>query len=681
MPAANVRLEIQALRAAAVLSVVVYHLWPNRLPGGFVGVDVFFAISGYLITGHLLREGETTGTVRIVRFWARRVRRLLPASLLVLVATSVGVLAFVPRSYWSQFADGVLGSTLYVQNWVLAAQSVDYLAADNVPTPVQHFWSLSVEEQFYFVWPVLVVIALVLARRTGVTSRRTVLAALAVVFVASLVASVWLTATDPGLAYFATYTRAWEFAAGGILAVVLPKAVDLSGRRRAVLSWAGWGIIALSLLQFSGATPFPSYTAVIPIVGALLVIAAGVPTTASNSGTSWSPSGIMTFGPVQTIGDLSYSIYLWHWPLIVILPFITGRSLSTSDKVAVLVLSVVLAMVTRWLVEGPGQRAFRNATPRRQTARTFGSLGIAMILVAAVPIGTIYVTQRENVASAAQAAERASNDATCFGASALNTASCDAHPDADQLLPSRAALFDDTGKAFECYRAEGKPSIKTCSFGSNAPGAPRIALVGDSHGAMLIPGLAEQAAKRGWHLDTYVGYNGVWQSRGSLATAADRTYAEQLQSALDGGSYDLILSTSHRYSGASASKVNQVTKSVREVWADVQAHGSKVAVIRDNPQITTGALQCVTNAASSTTDFGACRVSRSSGLGGTDWGVVAARGTAVPVIDMERYFCAGDSCPVVIGGVIVYRDEHHITATFSKTLAPMLADAIAAQLK
>lgn len=679
MPAANVRLEIQALRAAAVLSVVMYHLWPNRLPGGFVGVDVFFAISGYLITAHLLREGELTGTVRIARFWARRVRRLLPASLLVLVATSVAVLAFVPRSYWSQFADGVLGSALYVQNWVLASQSVDYLAADNVATPVQHFWSLSVEEQFYFVWPVLVVVALVLARKTGMTKRRMVLAALVCVFIGSLTASVWLTATDPGLAYFATFTRAWEFAAGGILALMLPNPVDRSQRSRSVLSWAGWGIIVLSVLQFNGSTPFPSYTAVIPIVGALLVIAAGVPATSSGQAASWSPSALMSFGPVQAIGNLSYSIYLWHWPLIVVLPFAAGRALGTSDKVFILASSIVLAAITRWLVEKPGQRAFRRTS--RQTAKTFGTFGVAMILVAAVPVGTIYVTHRADVASAAEASERASSDSTCFGAPALITSDCKGELDADQLLPSRAALFDDTGDAFKCYRAEGEPAIKKCSFGSSAAGAPRIALVGDSHGAMLIPGLAEQAKKRGWRLDTYVGYNGVWQSRGSLATSADREYAKELQAALDGGSYKLILSTSHRYSGASESKIDQVTKSVREVWADVRAHGARVAVIRDNPQITQSALQCVTNASASTTNFGACRVPRTVGLGGTDWGVVAARGTSVPVIDMEQYFCKGDSCPVVIGGVIAYRDEHHITATFSKTLAPMLADAIADQLR
>lgn len=662
------------------MSVVVYHLWPNRLPGGFVGVDVFFAISGFLITGHLLREGETTGTVRIVRFWARRVRRLLPASLLVLVATSVAVLVVVPRSYWSQFAEGILGSTLYVQNWVLASQSVDYLAADNAPTPVQHFWSLSVEEQFYLVWPVLVVIALLLARRAHVTTRRMVFGALAVVFVVSLTSSVWLTATDPGLAYFATFTRAWEFAAGGILAVLFPRPVERSARARSLLSWAGWAIIAVSLLQFTGTTPFPSYTAVIPIVGALLVIAAGVPTAPSRSGTSWSPSGIMTFGPVQAVGDLSYSIYLWHWPLIVILPFATGQSLRTVDKLAILAGSVVLSMVTRSLVEGPGQRAFRHASERTRAARTFGAMAIAMALVAVVPVSTVFITQREDATSSARAAERASNDAACFGAPAMISTDCDDRPDADALLPSRASLFDDTGKAFECYRTEGQAAIKKCSFGSNTAGAPRIALVGDSHGAMLIPGLAEQAARLGWHLDTYVGYNGVWQERGSLSTAADRTYAQQLQSALDGGSYDLILSTSHRYSGASKSKVDQVTRSVRAAWADVEEHGAKVAVIRDNPQITDAALQCVTNAPSTTTDFGACRVSRANGLSGTDWGVEAAQGTSVPVIDLERFFCKGDTCPVVVGGVIVYRDEHHITATFSKTLAPMLADAVQRQL-
>ncbi|MGH2943554.1 MAG: acyltransferase family protein, partial [Solirubrobacteraceae bacterium] len=229
----ELRPEIQALRALAVLTVVVYHLWPAAMPGGFVGVDVFFAISGFLITAHLVREVEKTGRLSIWRFWARRARRLLPAALLTLLACAVATLLLVPQLYWQQFLTEIGASTAYVQNWQLAADAVDYLAAENRPSPVQHFWSLSAEEQFYVVWPLLIVVAAVWAARR----RLAIAIVLALVTGLSLAYSITETAANPAAAYFVTPTRAWEFGAGGLLALLgtrtrLPDAV------RAALSWA-----------------------------------------------------------------------------------------------------------------------------------------------------------------------------------------------------------------------------------------------------------------------------------------------------------------------------------------------------------------------------------------------------------------------------------------------------------
>jgi peptidoglycan/LPS O-acetylase OafA/YrhL len=198
-----VRPEIQALRAIAVTSVVIYHLWPTHLPGGFVGVDVFFAISGYLIIGHLLREVDANGRIRLVSFWARRARRLLPASLLVLVITGVATLVWVPSVLWKQFFSEIGSSALYVQNWLLAANSVDYLAATNSPSPVEHFWSLSVEEQFYIAWPIVIVLVLAIARLSRrLNGRHLIAAALILLTAASFVYAVHDVARHPAEAYF-----------------------------------------------------------------------------------------------------------------------------------------------------------------------------------------------------------------------------------------------------------------------------------------------------------------------------------------------------------------------------------------------------------------------------------------------------------------------------------------------
>src|SRR5438067_2576101 len=275
--AKEVRPEIQALRAAAVSLVVVYHFWPRALPGGFVGVDVFFAISGFLITSHLLREVDRTGTVSMPAFWARRARRILPPALIVLLFCAVATIVFVPLNYWQQFFTEMRASTTYGQNWHLAAAAVDYFSADNLPSPVEHFWSLSAEEQFYLVWPVLIVAASALTRLRSVRlGRRSVAIAMSVLTVVSVAYGIYSTATNPAAAYFVTPTRAWEFGVGGLLALA-PGVLAARPRLCSLGSWLGIAAIALAAATFSDATPFPGVAALLPVFGATLVIAAGAP--------------------------------------------------------------------------------------------------------------------------------------------------------------------------------------------------------------------------------------------------------------------------------------------------------------------------------------------------------------------------------------------------------------------
>ena len=254
------RREIQGLRAVAVLLVVLFHLWPGRVPGGYIGVDVFFVISGFLITSLLLRELDRSGSVSLGQFWARRLRRLLPASYLVLAVSAVGTLLFVPRLVWEQFFGEILGAGLYVENWVLAVNSVDYLAAENSPSPAQHYWTLSAEEQFYLVWPLLVLLGIWLARRatrrSGVPAvpRRAVFVVLAVGVVASLAYSLWVSATNPAWAYFVTPARAWEFGAGALLAFAPPVARRVPVLARALLGWGALVVLLVCALVFDAGT-------------------------------------------------------------------------------------------------------------------------------------------------------------------------------------------------------------------------------------------------------------------------------------------------------------------------------------------------------------------------------------------------------------------------------------------
>jgi len=664
-----VRPEIQALRAAAVLVVVLYHLWPARLPGGFVGVDVFFAISGFLITGHLMREVQSTGRVQLSRFWARRARRLLPASLTVLVLTAIAVVVVVPRSLWGQFLRAVAGSVLYVQNWVLASDSVDYLAADNVETPVQHFWSLGVEEQFYVAWPLLIALALVLARRRSVQRpRRTVGVLLAVVFAVSLVLSIVLTATDPASAYFVTHTRAWEFAAGGLLAIVAPDVLRAGTRARTLLAWSGWGMIALAVVTFTGATPFPGFTALLPVVGTLLVIAAGSPEG------RWSPTPLAEFGPVRLLGDVSYSLYLWHWPLIVLVPYALGRDLDARVKLLILVVAVTLAWLSKVLIEDPSRTA--KALTLRRPRWTFAAMAAGMVIALIVPTVGLVQARAAEEDSDRQTQALLGGDVPCFGAAAFADESICANPDLrDTLVPSTAAVFDDTDGAFDCYRPEGSPDATPCHFGSDDADAPRVALVGDSHAAMLVPGLSEQVADEGWSLDVFVGWGGAWTDPSTFGAGPQRTYMQAVDTALRSGDYDVVLATARRDPTQTEQESSTRVAAMETAWRETQDSGTRVVVLRDNPTITQEALDCVTQAADGA-DTSTCSVSSADAFAGTDDLVVAADDTGADVVDLASFFCRDDTCPIVIGNVIVYRDQHHITATFSKTLAPYLMERL-----
>ena len=408
--------HVQALRAIAVLLVVIFHLWPAQLTGGFVGVDVFFGISGFLITGHLLREIESTGKVRLANFWARRIRRLLPAAFLVLGVSLAGTLLLMPTTVWRQITTSIGASALYVENWQLARDSVDYFASENIASPVQHYWSLSVEEQFYLVWPVLLLCAAALACRGDlIRFGRPARTVMVVVTGGSLVYSVMISRSAQSFGYFSTFAHAWEFGLGALMAILLRRQLSLTSPARAVMSWLGFAMILWAGFTFTGDTLFPGYAALLPLGGAMLVIAGG------HSPARWGPSRLVSWKPVQYTGNISYSLYLWHWPLIVLLPFVTGHELSGAEKVGVLAASFVLAGVTKVLVEDRFRSSRWLSSSKR---RTYGATVVATaVLVGACIWTTVSVegrTDREQQQARQVIAQASSEPAaqSCFGAAA-----------------------------------------------------------------------------------------------------------------------------------------------------------------------------------------------------------------------------------------------------------------------
>jgi peptidoglycan/LPS O-acetylase OafA/YrhL len=669
----TLRPEIQALRAVAVLVVVVYHLWPKTLTGGFVGVDVFFVISGFLITAHLLREVDRTGRISLPKFWAKRIRRLLPASLTVLAASAVGVLLLVPQMYWGQFYKEIAASAVYAQNWMLAASSIDYLAAENVASPVQHFWSLSTEEQFYLVWPILIGAVALLAHRLGSRARRSlVFVALGLVGVASFVFSVHYTVTNPGEAYFATTTRAWEFAAGGLLAVIGTAALRAPAGLRVVVGYAGWAGIAYAVVTYSGATPFPGSAAMLPVLSTLAVIWAGAPDSAASA------NRVMGTRPVQFIGNISYSVYLWHWPLIVFFTF-HFTELENSSRVAIIVVSIALAWLTTVLIENPA-RNWRVLVGRRPRWTALAMV-VAMIAVA-VPamVGSQYMAQRATVETARAATAVATAD-DCFGASAIAApaGSCDdvKHP---TLTPLASFATEDKAEVYTngCYSDLLTPTLNTCVVG-DAASTVRVALIGDSHAASWYPALKSIAQEKAWSLSPFMKSSCPMSEATKHDDTADverscSTWNAALADELAGEPEPLdLVVVAHSSTGDKYDSDKAAIAGFRKAWAPLVERGTQVVVIRDIPQMSEDTNLCISETAGSDK---ACDRPESQAVS-DDLMVDAAKGQpGVTVVDMNDFFCQDGSCTPVVGGVIGYRDSHHITATYATSLAPYLEERL-----
>ena len=327
MPQAGttVRADIQGLRAVAVGLVVAYHAKVAGIPGGYVGVDVFYVISGFLITGLLLREVDRTGTVRLAAFYARRARRLLPAATVVIIATLAAAFVFLPPLRLAVIGTDAAAAALYVSNLRFAFQATDYLAADSAQSPFLHFWSLAVEEQFYLVWPGLI---LLVTRRGSPSGGRRVLPpalAIAIVFAASLAAAVYLTPRMSNWAFYASPPRAFEFAAGALVALAVPRLARLGRAPATALTMLGVALVALAAVRFDETTAFPGVAALLPVIGATLFIIGG-------TGATGPLERVWAVPVISRLGVLSYSLYLWHWPMLVLPEAVAGRSLTAYER-------------------------------------------------------------------------------------------------------------------------------------------------------------------------------------------------------------------------------------------------------------------------------------------------------------------------------------------------------------
>ena len=679
----------------AVLCVLVYHAG-LPLRAGFVGVDVFFVVSGFLITGLLLREVERTGTVRWGAFLSRRVRRLLPAAATVLVTTALVAWLVVPGLRRREIGLDVASAAGYVVNWRLADRAVDYLAGGGTPSPVQHFWSLAVEEQFYLLWPLLLAVVVLVRRRRapragGSSGRspgpspglfRALLPAVATVLVVASAASfawaLWLGWTDPERGYFVTTTRVWELGVGALLAVAasgrwLPRA----GRWAAPAGWAGLAVVVASAAGLPRVVSWPGPWTLAPVLGSAAVIVSGTVATPSRR----SVASVLRPAPMVWIGGLSYSLYLWHWPLLVL----TGWALdglTATQSVLVVAASTVPAWLSHRFVEEPARRGGVSLSPGAVVAA-----GACLSLVAVTAsLPAIRVTSPFDPRPAAFRSEPG------MGAEALSVRSGDGptayeRPSWDWLVPDPEKAVRDRPDADvdHCQVDEQATTPVRCTFG-DAGAAHTVALVGDSKAMQWLPALRSAAAR-----DVRVVTYGKSSCAFSEATTdlAGRPYEtcdewnDAVMDALRADPPDLVVTSSsarHGWTGDHASTHEMVDGLARR-WADLRAAGIPVVVIGDNPASPDDLDVC---AARYPRDLDRCTFDGSDAVRESALPVQRAARARVPgtrLVDLTPWICPQGRCPIAIGHVTVHRPGHHITATYAASLARHILPTVTRSLQ
>ena len=708
-PPAKLRLDIQGLRAVAVLTVVAGHAGLG-LSGGYVGVDVFFVISGFLISQLLFREAEREGSISLRRFYARRARRILPAATLVTLATVLGSVLWISKVQAYQVAHDAWWATIFLANVHFADREVDYFAQDEPASPLLHYWSLSVEEQFYLVWPLLLLALLLWRLRPRVRDdglggigvrlpRGSVAALLVVVAGSSLVYSVVRTAATPQSTYFSGVARAWELALGALAALAAPYlAKALVPLVRTLLTGGGLVAIGWACVTYDELTMMPGYAALLPVLGSAAVLLGGAEGVGPDSVGSVSlPGRLLSLPPLRAIGDWSYSLYLWHWPLLWLPRLHDSHRLGLAPRLLLVLAAVALAAATYRWVETP----FR--TDRRLT--TGRSLALYPAVVAAVATASLSASAWIQW-SVGEYGDNPAVTLTDFGVPdesgyqlpadprlALVQASVIAaeHHMAvpSDLTPDVLTVGDDIPDVGECEYWTDTRAL--CRRGAE-DGTRTLVVLGDSHGRMWIPAL-EQIARRAGYATYYlvkpqctparvvVGEQGTtrpWQQCADFnAWALDRL--RELQPDL------LLVSTSAPTRRSGVFVDGRQTFDTREIatalsagfdrlFAEITPLAGRTVLIADVPAGPVNPIECLT---SGEVDLGSCMFEpnwRALHLGRQ--AVESAERAGVQVVDPRPWVCWNDHCPVVVGSTITYRDLDHLTATYAGRLARPLGQQL-----
>lgn len=652
------RVDIQGLRAVAVLLVVLYHADLPGLPGGYIGVDVFFVISGFLMTGHLVKPLEDGGRIRFLDFYARRVKRLLPAALVVLAASFAASLVFLPPVRAAGLARDAAASALYVPNLWFAKNGTNYLS-EELPTPFQHYWSLGVEEQFYLAWPLLIALVWLLSRR----STRLLGPTIGLVTASSFAVSVWMTGSFGPWAFFGPHTRAWEFGAGALVALSGSRLLPLvSGAWGPILAWGGLAGIAAGAVIYDENTAFPGSAALLPVLATSMVLAAGAAPTRHGAGT------FLGLLPMQKLGDWSYSLYLWHWPVIII-PVTAQGGLPLWVKLLLAAACIPLAILTVRFIEDPPRNSPRvGAVPSWTVAASALACGFvaAALLVGA---GTLL---NGRLLTSDRSASPADVTLPVVFTDYVPTNGTPRLQDANADVPALSRMG--------CSPGDFSAAVKVCTFGATTHDRQYV-LFGDSHAAQWFDAALATAAAHDAQLivlnksrcasievPRYVQgnidqYCERWKDDAILKIKELRPELVMLSNLHVRSDQDGRSVTSEQWAAATARSVAKLAGTV------------PVVVIADSPWFDQSPILC---GSQHLDDLSPCDIRRADVIDAA-WVADEERATESAggrYMDLTDAYCSTQLCNLVLGDTLIYRDNHHLTSSVVKLLAPRFQRAL-----
>lgn len=689
------RQDIQGLRALAVVLVILDHAEIGPFHGGFVGVDVFFVISGFLITGLLVSEAERTGRISLLGFYAKRARRILPAATLVILVTVIAAIYLLSAVEATGAIEDALWATFFAANFKLARDGTDYFQNDTPPSALQHYWSLAVEEQFYVVWPLLVLLLCLYAawrarrsagqRSLGPRVRDLGVSPLVVIIGFSFAYSVTYSTTDPVAAYFSPFTRAWELGIGALAACLAYRLILLKPVVQAAMSWAGLVAIVVASVAFDGTTVFPGYAAALPVVGSAMLLAGGLRPAA------WGPQGLLSVRPVRALGDWSYSLYLWHWPALII---VSQAWRPAEGWVGALVIAAVvpLSALSYHFVENPIREAKTFKIRRLRGVLLYPAVVILTLpmLAAAntvvqdevngggpaitVPAAVAQDPQQDQVVALVQASVEA----------AQNGAEIPAN-----LKPSVLDLAEDIPDLGKCQYFQINEDRPLCPRG-DTDGDRTLVLIGDSHARQWVPALDELAQRYG-----YTAYFLIregcpssdvtpWMVGGGPSTDCE-AFQDWAREQVAEMQPDVVLLGSEANRRGFATDDGELVDDVptmaqmyqegmeREI-DDLAPNTGRVIVIGDPPAVVTHPGRCLSER--DATLSGCLSEEDPVSLTFIDSLRKAAAAKGVQFVETGSWFCWEGLCPAVVGDYIAHRDRTHI----SESYAGFLTDELEAQI-